>query len=158
MADVQTVTVWPASVRETIEYHDTPYKLMDGKAGLLARGAWWLLHKLGALSPFVEKVTRWHFVPREQKALHEAMLAAAGDLRDIYDGSQVFLIGGQTFRDLVGSPVFRNYMVFQTGPFGVNDPYFGRRIFDVPIHVVPNMVGVACVPRVLIEKERAGVL
>jgi hypothetical protein len=83
------------------------------------------------------------------------MLAAVdNDLRYIYEGKAVFIIGGATFSELVSAPEFRDQMRFVTGPFGMNDHYHGRRMFDIPIHVVPNMTGVAVVPRVLIEHKQ----
>jgi hypothetical protein len=155
MAQVQSVAVWPASVREIIERKETPYRLLDAKAGMVARAAWWLLQKLNALTPYLETVRRWDYVPQEQGALHEAMLKAVDyDLRYIEDGKAVFIIGGATFSELVSAPAFREQVVFATGPFRMDDPYRGRRMFDIPIHVVPGMVGMAVVPRVFIEAKR----
>lgn len=155
MAKVQQVAVWPAHVDSIVEYIDTPYKLLDKKSGVIARAAWWLLGKLGALEPYMEKVQRWEYVPHQQAALHEAMLAAVDqDLRYVYEGKAVFIIGGATFSELTGSPAFRDHMRFVTGQFHMNDPYHGRRMFDIPIHVVPGMVGMAVVPKVLIETQK----
>jgi hypothetical protein len=158
MADVQRVAVWPASVREIIERKQTPYMLLNENVGVVARAAWWVLHKLGALSPYMESVRRWDYVPHEQKALHEAMLAAMPeDLEYIYNRKAVFIMGGQTFSELVNAPAFRDVMRFDTGPFGMaggrHDLYGGHRMFDVPIHIVPNMTGMALVPRVIVEKS-----
>ncbi len=159
MTDVQQVAVWPASVRSVIERKETPYKFLDANAGMVARAAWWLLNKLGALRPFFESVQRWEYVPHNQAPLHEAMMKAIDyDLRYIENGKAVFIIGGQTFSELVSAPAFRDQMRFMTGPFyldgGSRDPYHGRRMFDVPVHVVPGMVGMAVVPRVIIEKRK----
>lgn len=156
MADVKRVAVWPASVRDVIERKETPYMLLDSKAGIVARWAWWVLHKLKALTPYVETVRRWEYVPHQQRALHEAMLEAVDhDLRYVADGKAVFIVGGATFSELASAPAFREQMQFMTGPFGVEDPYHGRRIFDIPIHVVPGMVGMAVVPRVIVETKKA---
>lgn len=155
MADVQRVEVWPASIMEVVERIETPYRLLDKKAGVIARAAWWVLNKLKALEPFYEKVQRWEYVPHKQAALHEAMLAAIDhDLRFVYERKAVFIIGGKTFSELVGAPAFRERMMFMTGEFFMgSNPYAGQ-MFDIPIHVVPNMVGMAVVPRVIIETER----
>lgn len=155
MAEVQSVAIWPSSVREVVERKETAYMLFDAKAGWLARMAWKLLKKLNALTPYMESVRRWEYVPHKQGALHEAMLKAVDyDLRYVYDGKAAFIIGGATFSELVNAPAFRDQMTFMTGPFGMDDGYRGRRMFDIPIHVVPNMVGMAVVPRVLIETKR----
>jgi len=155
MADVQRVAVWPASTREVIERRETAYRLLDAKAGVVARAAWWLLQKLGALTPYMETVRRWDYVPHEQKPLHEAMLAAVDhDLRYVYERKAVFIIGGKTFSELCNAPAFRDQMMFVTGPFGMSDPFHGRRMFDIPIHVVPSMVGMAVVPRAIIEESK----
>lgn len=155
MADVQSVAVWPASVREVVEHRPTLAMYLDERAGLVAKAAWWLLGKLKALRPFSETVYRWDYVPHKQAALHEAMLDAVDrDLRYVADGKAVFIIGGATFSELVNAPAFRDQMRFMTGPFGMQDPYYGRRMFDVPIHVVPNMTGLAVVPRAIIETRK----
>lgn len=156
MAKVQQVLVWPASVHEVVERNETPYKLLDAKAGLVARAAWRLLEWLGVLSPYMETVRRWDYVPSEQRALHEAMLEAADhDLRNVADGKAVFIIGGATFSELTNAPAFRDNMRFVTGSFGINDPYHGRRMCDIPVHVVPRMVGLALVPAVIVERQKA---
>lgn len=157
MADVQQVAIWPSSVREIIERKEMPYMLLNAKAGRIGRAAWWVLKKLNALSPYMESVHKYQYVPHEQKALHEAMLKAVNhDLRYVYEGKAVFIIGGSTFSELCNAPAFREQVMFMTGPFGMaggrSDPYGGRRMFDIPIHIVPHMVGMAVVPRVLIEK------
>lgn len=155
MAQVQTVAVWPASIREIVERKETPYRLLDAKAGVVARAAWWLLQKLNALTPYMETVRQWDYVPDKQGPLHEAMLWAVNrDLRYIADGKAVFIIGGATFSELTKAPVFREHMMFMTGPFAMNDSYHGRRMFDIPIHIVPGMVGMAVVPRVFIEAKK----
>lgn len=155
MARPQDVAIWPASTREIVERNETPYMLLDAKAGVVARSAWWLLKTMKALTPYFESVRKWTYVPHEQKALHEAMLAAVDyDLSFVADGKAVFIIGGATFSELVNAPAFRDQMRFMTGPFGMDDGYRGRRMFDIPIHVVPNMVGMAVVPRMLIEAKK----
>jgi hypothetical protein len=155
MTQPQQIAIWPASIREVVERKETPYRLLDKKAGALARCAWWLLGKLKALDPYYESVRSWTYVPHEQAALHEAMLKAVDyDLRYIYEGKAVFIVGGATFSELVGAPAFRDQMRFVTGPFSLDDGYRGRRMFDIPIHVVPNMTGFAVVPRVVIETKK----
>lgn len=154
MAEVQRVAIWPTSIMEVVERRATPYRLLERNAGYLARAAWWLLNKLKALEPYFETVRTWTYVPHEQAPLHEAMLKAVDyDLRYVADDKAVFIIGGATFSELVGAPAFQEQMRFSTGPFGMNDPYRGRRMFDIPIHVVPNMTGMAIVPRVIIESK-----
>lgn len=155
MARQQEVAIWPASIREVVESVETPYMLLDANAGVVARAAWWALKRLKALKPYFQIVSKWTYVPHEQAALHEAMLKAVDyDLRFVADGKAVFIIGGKTFSDLVSAPAFRDQMVFATGPFGMDDGYRGRRMFDIPIHIIPNMIGMAVVPRVLIETKR----
>lgn len=156
MAQTQRMTIWPASVREIAERRETPFRLLTKGAGPLARGAWWLLKKLNALEPYMETVRRWEYVPHKQDALHEAMLKAIDyDIEYIARGEAVFIIGGETFSELVDSPAFRDNMRFSTGPFMARDAYGGRRMYDIPIHVVSNMTGIAVVPRVLVEERRA---
>jgi hypothetical protein len=149
----QTVTVWPASLHEVVIENETPFKLLDSKANFIARAAWWLLEKMDALEPYFEKVSKWTFVPHEQRDLIKAMQKAVDyDMRYIRDGKAVFIIGGKTFSELTGSPAFRDQMRFVAGNFTTEDPYRGRQIFGVPVHVVPNMVGMAVVPRAIIER------
>lgn len=155
MAKVQQVEVWPASVVDRFDRIETPYRMLSARAGIIARAAWWLLGKLKALDPYFEKVHRWEYVPHQQAALHEAMLKAVDhDLRYVADGKAVFIIGGATFSELVSAPAFRDQMLFMTGPFAMSDGYHGRRMFDIPIHVVPNMTGMAVVPRAIVEVQK----
>lgn len=152
MAKVQSVAVWPASLHEMVELKETPFKLIDSKAGILARACWWALKKMNALQPYSETVRTWQYVPHEQKALIDAMIEAASDDFDyIYKGKAVFIIGGKTFSELTGAPAFRDMMRFAVGEFGHVDAYGGRRFYDIPIHVVPGMIGMAVVPKVIIE-------
>lgn len=154
MAQVQRVAIWPASLMETVERRETPYRLLDHNANIIARAAWWLLQKMKALQIYHETIRTWTYEPHKQQALHEAMLTAAdGDLRYIYEGKAVFIIGGQEFSELTNAPVFREEMMFRTGPFGFQDAYRGRQIFNIPIHVVPHMTGMAVIPKVLIERS-----
>lgn len=147
------VVVWPASVKEVLSYHSTAYMLMTD-SGWIARAAWWLLKKRRALTPFVETTRTWTFYPHHQQPLHDAMLKACdSDLPFIRDGKAVFIIGGRTFQELTNAPAFKNTVTFECCPFKSEDPYYGRRAFNIPVHVVPNMVGMALVPRVLIEMK-----
>ena len=150
----QTIEVWPASLLNTPERQKTPYKFLV-KSNWACRLAWRFLGWMKALEPYYATVDRWTYVPHEQKALHDAMMEAAqGDLRYIWEGKAVFIVGGKTFSELTQSPVFTQQMMFKTGPFGISDPYRGRHIFDIPIHVVPSMTGMALVPKVFIEEVK----
>lgn len=151
----QSVAIWPASAKEVLSYRQTPYMLMTG-AGWIARAAWWVLKKQGALTPFVETIRTWTFEPAAQKPLYDAMIEAAGsDLPHVVSGNAVFIIGSKNFQDLATAPAFKRVLTFESGPFAINDPYYGRRVFNIPIHVVPNMVGFALVPKVLIEERQS---
>ena len=156
MAETQQIAIWPSSVKEIVERRETPFKLLDHKAGMISRFLWWVLKKMRRLQPYSETVRTWAYVPHQQDELHNAMLKALEearfDMHDVYDDNLVFLIGGQDFSSLAAAPAFGRQMMFETGPFGMQSPYYGRRMFDIPIHVVPNMMGLAVVPRAIIEK------
>lgn len=149
------MAVWPASISKTVTYQETPYKLykMPKRWGAIAKLLWRVLHKLNALEPFSEKVTKWTYEPAQQDELHEIMLKAINEQPELaYNKKGVFIIGEKTFQELVDAPIFRETMVFHTGPFGRHDPYMGRQMYNVPIHIVPYMEGVALVPKVVIEQ------
>ena len=154
MVEAKRVTVWPASVTAVVERYETPFKLLSKKAGPVSRALWWALKKLGVLEPYFETLRTWNYVPHDQSDLMEAVAKAYGERLDyVADGEAVFIMGGSTFAELSGAPAFQNMMAFDAGPFGRHDSYGGRRIFNIPIHVVPNMTGMALVPRVLIETK-----
>ena len=96
----QTVAIWPASLACSETRNEAPYRLLDANAGWLARAAWWLLVKSGALSPHYDSVTTRTFVPHEQKSLHAAMSRAIEEARDRYSPDKmVFIIGAREFRN-----------------------------------------------------------
>ena len=154
MTDLQTVVVWPAEIKRFTETKPTPYRFLGAKAGVIARAAWWLLGKLGALEPYVETVETWTYLPSVQTDLLEAVLRAVRNGRGMFNiDDAAIIMGAATFQELTDSPVIRNYMIVSTAPVAMEDPYRGRRVAGIPIHVVPGMTGMAVVPRVAIEKR-----
>jgi hypothetical protein len=146
---------------EPLEMDFTKSRYADGwdyepaKFKPIARLAWWFLEKTGAVKRrfATSKVYRFR-EPKASKDINEAVFLAIkdrirhGGLADDY----AVIMGHETFRDLMqvrdgllpmGSQSFR----FSAGPFS----YRGE-MFNVPVHVVETVKGVALIPRVIIEK------
>jgi hypothetical protein len=152
---LQKVSIWPADIARTVSKNKTPAVHIKDAADKpwYVKLALWVLNKNKMFTPHWEKIETWTYVPYQQDALHEVMMKCIDqDMDYINSGKAVFIIGGKDFAELTGSPVFREVMRFNTGPFYKHDPYNRRQIYGFPIHVVPNMTGVALIPSVLIER------
>lgn len=135
------------------ERRETGYKLID-QSSFIAHIAWWVLDKLGALTPHMETVETWTFVESDQRDLMDTLMDALDDSN--YDPDDVvFVVGAQEFSDLTHSPVFTQNVNFRAERIQKDDPYRGRQIFSIPIHVVRNVRGCAAIPRVMIETKRS---
>ena len=147
---------------EPVELDFTNKRAFDGwdyepvKLAILARAAWWLLTKLGAIKKRFGTTRIYKFrEPKASDSINEAVFRAIKD-RIRHDGlpeDYAVVMGHETFREMMrvtqdlmpmGSQVFQ----FRAGPFG----YRGE-MFNVPVHVIETVKGVALVPRVVIERK-----
>ena len=150
-------TVASAYLSEQVQLQPTPYKFLTPEAGWLLRQVWAFLNWVGVLEPYVARVTTWTYEPRAQKPLMYALMEAIQDtylLDSLESGDGVIVMGPREWAELCKSPQFRDHTTFYAGPLERADPYRGRRVFDVPIHVVPNLSGFAVIPKVIIERQR----
>jgi len=155
----QTIRINPISLQDIRVEREAPgYHFLSEKAGWFARFLHRRLEKWGLLEPYMITEQQWTFYPeaREAKSLMDRILDAVDqyDILRIMDDEALIIMGTKDFRELAGCPEIRNYMRFDVGPVGVNDPYRGRRIAGIPIHVIPNVEGFAVIPKVLVERTR----
>lgn len=141
--------------RLSIRYVETPYKLRKEpkRFAWLARLCWKMLHKLNALEMFSEKVERWTYTQAAQEALTKKVMTMSEALWEASENPEKFVVicGALDFAEAAHTPEFRDALMFSIGPFGSEKPY--RRMFNMDVHVVPYLKGVAVVPRVVIEKQ-----
>jgi hypothetical protein len=133
----------------------TPYKLKKEpkRHKWLANICWKLLHRLGALEMYSETVTTWTYTPEAKKALTDLVWSIREELEMYFEEPERYVVvcGAYDFQEAVHSPTFRDSMIFSVGPFGTDRPY--RRMFNIDVHVVPWLQGVAVLPRAVIERE-----
>lgn len=134
---------------------ETPYMLRKEpqRHAWLARLCWKLLHRLKALEMYSETVETFTYTKEDQKTLTKMVMSIGDFLWDADDDPERYVVicGAMDFQEAIRSPEIHREMAFQIGPFGSDLPY--RRIFNMDVHVVPYMSGVAIVPRVVIEKK-----
>jgi hypothetical protein len=147
------IEIWPADLNLSVTKSKYPkYKINKKAPSWIVK----LLLKYKILTPHWDNIETWTFDPYEQKALHEVMYKCMEqDIEHVIEGKAVFIIGGKEFAELTGSPIFRQVMKFTSLDYIRNHPYRGPEIYGFPIHVIPHMTGVALIPTVLIERQKA---
>jgi hypothetical protein len=138
-----------------IVYRETPYMLRKEpkRFAWLARLCWKLLHRLNALEMYSEKVVRWTYTKEAQETLTKMVMKMGDFLWEAADDPERYVVvcGAEDFHEALRSPEMRHEMVFSIGPFGSDRPY--RRMFNMDVHVVPYLSGIAVIPRVVVEKQ-----
>lgn len=159
----QTVIVNLMSPRKVLTFkskRETPFKLFDhNKTGWLSKFLWWCLEKRGNLTSYQETIETWTYNPYSNEAqdFNSLLLEAAED-KMIHRGCRpedlLFVVGTKDWQEMMSSPSFGDRVKFTTGPYGIVSEYYGRTgPFGIDVHVLPDISGIACIERVLIERE-----
>ncbi len=135
----------------------------------LASLCWKILHKIGGLTPFSETVQVLEYRPADKAKVRERVLDAIHGIIDFWnDDLEKFAIvmGAADFYELRQSTSVAGSTRFsvEAGPYRVitkdrnGDLYdedqrfrYKAKTFDLPVHVVHTLSGVAVIPKVLIE-------
>jgi len=133
------------------------------KYGWLARLLWRGLEKLHALEQYTTLIETYSYTQQNQEDLTKAIMGHIDYL--LRDGCKIedyaFIVGGETYYELTNTMLRNsaNVMRFPAGNIRFNnyDDEGTRYVYEfrgIPVHVVPNMSGIAAVPKVLIEKKK----
>jgi hypothetical protein len=150
-------TIHFAGLDNEILYRPTPYMLRKEpkRFAWLARACWKLLHRLNALEMYSEKVQTWTYTEAAQETLTKMVMMMRESLWEASEHPDrwVVVCGAKDFHEAVNAPEFRDAMTFSVGPFGRSIPY--RQMFNMDVHVVPHLTGIAVIPRAIVEKVAA---
>lgn len=144
-----------ARLDRDIFLRETPYMLRKEpkRHAWLSRLCWKILHRLNALEMYSETVETFNYTKEDQKTLTKMVMSIGDFLWEAADDPERYVVicGAMEFQEAIRSPELHHALAFQIGPFGTNRPY--RRMFNMDVHVVPYLSGIAVVPRVVIEKQ-----
>ncbi len=142
-----------------VTYRATPYKMATKPRhfAFLARLCWKLLHRLGALETFQERIETFTYTEAHQKSITELMGAAyeVSGYHDVPFEDLAYIMGADDF-----GAVAKRADIAEWGMFTVHGGEFHYRtdyrtdFYGVPVHVVPWLKGIAIVPKVLIEVRK----
>ena len=127
-------------------------------AAPISRFLWWCLERLGAITPCLQTYYAYTFRPPAKSdtilgAVNNALrdrVRSYGDTKKyaVLMGYEDYLTYINETRDLM--PIGDQTLRFNVGPFS----YRGA-VFNMPVHVVESIKGVALVPKVAVEEKRA---
>jgi len=127
-----------------------------GRWAWLSRLCWAALRKLNAVKPHWGKRAVYKFQPIEHKKIADRILTAIdGRIRNHEDlNAYAIVMGQKDYHEFMYDekrmvPLGSQTFTFNAGRFGYRD-----KIFDVPVHVVETISGVALIPKVAIENRR----
>ena len=119
--------------------------------GTIARFAWRMLGRLGALLPYSQRVETFTYTEADRDSLMQRFGSHFGNWIDRGNdpSNAVLIVGTEDMMDL------RANVALMVGRWSQNSiqGYYRYHYDGIPIHVVPGMQGWAFVPRILIEKE-----
>jgi hypothetical protein len=149
-----------AAVRrvEHISYHKTPYMLaitpkVKG-TGWLARLCWKVLHRIGALSPYEEKIHTYTFHESVQERLTDRVMFAADAImrEDRRPEDYAVVMGEPELREVWREmEMTGSFITMRTRDYRYSN-YRGS-VVGLNIHAVAGLSGLALIPKVLIEKN-----
>lgn len=110
-----------------------------GRLAWLSRWLWRALQRLGALKPAMNEYADVLRLPLDNDSIFERIFKSRRDLFAHNRRPVEVLIGPGTLSELINCPELRDY----SSPFSFSaQAGFDRKIFDLPIRVVPQMEGV----------------
>jgi hypothetical protein len=124
------------------------YELVPGKgfSGWLARRFWWGLRKLGALSPYSERVVTARYTQDNAATVAKALIGymQRNGFGNVDPREMVWIMGDKEFSELANTEPNDRYLSIQAGPIGFGSE---RKAFDIPVTVVPGLTGYAAIPK-----------
>lgn len=118
-------------------YHFQPH----GRLAWLQRLLWRVLVKMRAVGPHFTETVQIVRLPCDADGVLAKIMEARHGLFAAHRKPSEVLIGPETLAELLGTPELRDW----NSPLTINSQaMFGgeRRMFDLPVHIVPQMEGV----------------
>jgi hypothetical protein len=112
-----------------------------GRLQFLQRWAWKLLLKTGGISNFIGERVEYRRINFDGKSALDKIMSARSATFEMHRDPAHLLIGAETFAEIMGDPAMRDMAMCASGPSFKGEMGFGRRIFDLPVTVVPWMQG-----------------
>ena len=136
---------------------ETPYMLAKSprvkRTAWLAKLCWWALHKIGGLTPHIEKIETYTYDEAVQERLTDRVMFAAAMIFD--DGGNpedyAVVLGEPELRELWAEMGKNGFITMRTFDYR-NSGYRGT-VMGLHVHAVPGLAGMALIPKVLIEKN-----
>lgn len=114
-----------------------------GRLAWLQRLLWRALARMRAVGPHMTDKIEMIRLPCDGDTILEKIMQARVGLFAVYREPREVLIGPETLSELIGSPELRDwnspFTIDATAAWGTAN---GRRLFNLPVHVVPTMEGV----------------
>jgi hypothetical protein len=136
---------------------ETPYMLAKSprvnRTAWLANLCWWVLHKIGGLTPHFEKIETYTYDEAVQERLTERVMFAADMI--FYDGGNpedyAVVLGEPELSELWVEMAMNGFITMRTR--GYRHSGYRGTVMGLDVHAVPGLVGMALIPKVLIEKN-----
>ena len=145
--------------REHISYAKTPYKLAKEpqvkRTGWLARMCWNVLHKIGALEVYEERIETYTFDSCIQERITDQVFFAAKAIMERGGRPEDYAVvmGEHELRSIWSEvEMNRSFITMRTLDYRYSG-YRGNSVMGLDVHAVAGLEGVAMIPKVLIEKN-----
>lgn len=145
--------------RAHVSYHKTPYMLAKEprvkRTGWLARMCWRVLHKIGALEVYQERIETYTFDSCIQERITDRVLFAAEAIleRDGRPDDYAVVMGEDELRNAWSEMEMDGGFVTMRTLDYRHTGYRGNSAMGLNVHAVAGLAGVALIPKVLIEKK-----
>ena len=143
-----------------IRYAATPYMLAKQprmkRTGWLARLCWKVLHRIGALEPYSERIEIYTFDSCIQERITDRVMFAAEAILERGERPENYAVvmGEVELREVWKEmELNQSFVTMQTKEYRYQDSYRGRTVMGLNVHAVAGLIGVALIPKVLIEKN-----
>jgi hypothetical protein len=121
----------------------------------VARLAWKLLKRLGALDMLTERLVRFDFGKKQAEFCGNEILKKCENLHEFHDDPSryICIVGNEQFREILHSPDFHREAAFIAGPLARGGRFRSAEYFGVRIYCIPHLSGWAMIPRHIVEVE-----
>jgi hypothetical protein len=145
--------------RAHVTFTPTPYMLAQKprmkRTRWLARLCWQILHNIGALKPYEERIETYTFDECVQTRLTDKIMWAADAIfsRDLNPDDYVVVMGEdellEVWREM---EMVGRHISMMTGEYRYNREGYRAQVLGLRVHAVAGLSGMALIPKVLVEK------
>ena len=124
--------------------------------GKLAAWCWRMLHRLNAVEQFAYTEKVYRYTKDHQEDITKRFISGMNQILRRGDDPEdyCFVLGAEDFAEMMDSEPVRQMLMFSMQEIRYqNGNGYRANYQNLPVHVVPGVVGTAAIPKVIVEKH-----